>query len=158
MADERANDRSGRGEGERGGQALVEFAIVATVFLMIVFGTIDFGRAIYLKSELNNAVREATRELKTRTASKNTCSGITQSFAQFRVRNSRNPEEGGGCGVGEHPRPGLETATASISCTPSCSAGGRLTVTANLQFQAITQVFLGLSPITLTSTSTVTLE
>lgn len=158
----RSADRGGhRGAGARpagSGQVLIEFAIVSVFFFLVVFGTIDFGRAIFLQSELENAVREATRELKTRTASVNTCSSITQAFAQYRVRTIRNPEDGGGCGVGEYPRPGLETATATISCTGSCSTGDKLTVTGYLNFQAVTQNLLGISPLTLSATSTVTLE
>ena len=34
--------------GERSGQAIVEFAFVSVAFFMIVFGTIDFGRAVYM--------------------------------------------------------------------------------------------------------------
>ncbi|MEA2530923.1 MAG: hypothetical protein QOG89_2567, partial [Thermomicrobiales bacterium] len=115
-------------------------------------------RAIYLQSQLDNAVREAGRELKTRTASQNTCSGVTQAFAQYRIRTMRNPEVGGGCGQGETARPGLETATATISCAPSCTAGSKLTVTGSLNFKAVTQSFLGIGPITLNSTATVILE
>jgi Flp pilus assembly protein TadG len=143
------------------GQAIVEFAIVSLLFFLTVFGMIDFGRAIFLKSELDNAVREAARELKTRTASglaANNCGSITQAEAQYVVRMIKNPEEGGACKQGEHPRPGLETATATISCTPSCTVGSKLTVTGYLSFQAITQDLLGISPITLSSSSTVTLE
>src|SRR3712207_5372250 len=47
--------------GERSGQAVVEFAVVSLAFFMIVFGTIDFGRAVYMYSELSNAVREGAR-------------------------------------------------------------------------------------------------
>ena len=140
------------------GQTIVEFAIASVALLLIVFGTVDFGRAIYLQVQLENGVREAARELKTRTASVNTCSGITQEFAQFRVRTARNPEEGGGCGQGEHPRPGLGSATAAISCVPSCTAGSHLTVSASMPFQAVTQEFLGIRPITLTASATVILE
>jgi hypothetical protein len=155
-------DKRTRGEHESRdtgqGQAIVEFALVSVLLLLTVFGTIDFGRAIYLQSQLDSAVREAGRELKTRTASQNTCSGVTQAFAQYRLRTIRNPEAGGGCGQGEHPRPGLETATAIISCAPSCTAGSKLTVTGSLNFKAVTQSFLGIGPITLRSSVTVTLE
>lgn len=140
------------------GQTIVEFAIVSVVFLLIVFGTIDFGRAIYLKSQLTEATRDAAREARTKTANGNNCGTIGTTLLQNRVRNLKNYEEGGGCGQGEHPRPGLETATVTFSCSPSCASGGRLTVNAALPFQAITQQFLGISPFTLRSTASVTLE
>ncbi len=45
----------------RRGQAMVEFAIVAPIFLLILFGIIDFGRYVYYVQVLNNAAREGTR-------------------------------------------------------------------------------------------------
>ena len=43
------------------GQSVVEFSLVSLVLLMIVFGTIDLGRAVLVRSMLTNAVREAAR-------------------------------------------------------------------------------------------------
>jgi Flp pilus assembly protein TadG len=143
------------------GQATIEFAIVSVAFLLVVFGTVDFGRAVYLKAQLDNAVREATRDLKTRTASglaANNCGSITNSEALYIIKNMKGPEASGACKQGMHPRPGLQTATASVSCSPSCTSGGTLTVHAYLNFTAITQEFLGISPITLHSQSTAILE
>lgn len=140
------------------GQTIVEFAITSLVFLLIVFGSIDLGRAIYLNSELTEATRDAAREARTKTANDNSCGAISTASLQYRVRTIRNPDEGGGCGQGEHPRSGLQSATVSYSCSPACTSGGKLTVTASLPFQAITQQFLGISPFTLSASATVTLE
>lgn len=49
---------------KQSGQALVEFALTSLIFLVIVFGTLDFGRAIYQYSQLHNAVREGARVAK----------------------------------------------------------------------------------------------
>lgn len=143
------------------GQATVEFAIVSIFLLLTVFGTIDFGRAIFLKSELEAAVREAARDARTVTARPGQVGPPCDSIANIvnqRIRFMRNPDQGGGCNVGEHPRPGLQNATATYTCSPSCSSGGKLTVTATLPFRAVTQQFLGISPLTLTASATVTLE
>jgi Flp pilus assembly protein TadG len=43
------------------GQALVEFAFVAPVFLLLLFAIIDFGRYVYYVQILNNAAREGAR-------------------------------------------------------------------------------------------------
>ena len=43
------------------GQSLVEFGLILPVFLLIVFGIIDFGRAVFAYSTLNSAAREAAR-------------------------------------------------------------------------------------------------
>ena len=42
-------------------QAIVEFAIVAPVLLVLLFGIVDFGRVIYVYATLNQAVNEGAR-------------------------------------------------------------------------------------------------
>src|SRR5712692_7553108 len=42
-------------------QAIVEFAIVAPVLLLLLFGVVDFGRVIYIYVTLNQAVTEGAR-------------------------------------------------------------------------------------------------
>lgn len=48
------------GRDERG-QALVEFALVLPVFLLLVFGLIDVARAVWQENTLAYAAREGTR-------------------------------------------------------------------------------------------------
>ena len=43
------------------GQDLVEFAITIPLFMVLVFGIIDFGRAAYYYSAIQNGSREAAR-------------------------------------------------------------------------------------------------
>lgn len=43
------------------GQALAEFAIVAPVFFLVLFGIIEGGRFIYYYETLNSATRDAAR-------------------------------------------------------------------------------------------------
>lgn len=43
------------------GQALVEFALVAPIFFLLIFAIIDFGRYVYYVQVVNNAAREGTR-------------------------------------------------------------------------------------------------
>jgi hypothetical protein len=45
----------------QGGQALVEFAIAITVFLMLLLGVVDLGRAIYQYNGVSQAAREIAR-------------------------------------------------------------------------------------------------
>lgn len=42
-------------------QAIVEFALVAPLLLILIFGVIDFGRIIYIYVTLNQAVNEGAR-------------------------------------------------------------------------------------------------
>jgi Flp pilus assembly protein TadG len=43
------------------GQALVEFALVAPLLVLLVFGILDFGRAFNYKNDLTNLVNTAAR-------------------------------------------------------------------------------------------------
>jgi TadE-like protein len=45
----------------QGGQALVEFAIAITVFLVLLLGIVDVGRAIYQYNGVSQAAREIAR-------------------------------------------------------------------------------------------------
>jgi Flp pilus assembly protein TadG len=45
----------------RRGTALVEFALVAPIFLLFAVGTVEFGRAIMVQEALTNASREGAR-------------------------------------------------------------------------------------------------
>jgi Flp pilus assembly protein TadG len=43
------------------GQALVEFALVLPVFIFLLMGVVDFGRAVYAYNTLGNASRAGVR-------------------------------------------------------------------------------------------------
>ncbi|TAK02453.1 MAG: pilus assembly protein [Chloroflexota bacterium] len=43
------------------GQALTEFALVIPIFLLVLYGIIEFGRYVYTVQVLNNAAREGAR-------------------------------------------------------------------------------------------------
>jgi Flp pilus assembly protein TadG len=45
----------------RRGQTLVEFALILPIFLLLVIGIFDFGRAVYAYNTISNAAREAVR-------------------------------------------------------------------------------------------------
>ena len=50
-----------RRTGDQDGQGLVEIALVLPVFLLILFGILDVGRAVYTNSTLSQAAREGAR-------------------------------------------------------------------------------------------------
>jgi Flp pilus assembly protein TadG len=52
--------RTDRRHGRRG-QALAEFALVAPIFFLLLFGIIEAGRFIFYYEILNNATREGAR-------------------------------------------------------------------------------------------------
>jgi Flp pilus assembly protein TadG len=43
------------------GQSLVEFALIVPIFVLVLIGIFDFGRAIYAFNTINQAAREAAR-------------------------------------------------------------------------------------------------
>ena len=45
----------------KSGQSLLEFALLLPIFLMLIMGLFDIGRAVFYYSTLNTAVREGTR-------------------------------------------------------------------------------------------------
>ena len=45
----------------RRGQSMVEFALVVPVFILLLVGLFDLGRAVYAYNTVNNAAREAGR-------------------------------------------------------------------------------------------------
>jgi Flp pilus assembly protein TadG len=47
--------------GDQRGQTLVEFALILPVFILLLVGIFDFGRAIYANNTISNASREAVR-------------------------------------------------------------------------------------------------
>ena len=64
-------------ESERGTN-LLEYGIVLTLLLALLFGVIDFGRALYAYHFVSNAAREGTRFAMVRGSS---CQGCTASSA-----------------------------------------------------------------------------
>jgi Flp pilus assembly protein TadG len=58
----------------RDGQALVEFALIVPLFLVLIFAVFDFGRVIWANDAVGNAAREAARYAIVHGGSKsNTC-------------------------------------------------------------------------------------
>jgi hypothetical protein len=43
------------------GQSMVEFAVLAPIFFMLLLGTIDLGRAVYIYNTISDAAREGAR-------------------------------------------------------------------------------------------------
>jgi Flp pilus assembly protein TadG len=50
-----------RHKAQRGGATAVEFAFIALIFLMMLFGILEYGRLVYTQNILNNAAREGAR-------------------------------------------------------------------------------------------------
>jgi Flp pilus assembly protein TadG len=120
------------------GQATIEFALVSIAFMTLVLGTVDFGRAIFMYSQLQNAVREGARYGKINPSK-------TAEIKNVVVTKATSLE--------------VSSSSVTVSCTGGCSATSTdVTVTATAPFQAVFQEILGISPITLSSSATVEAE
>jgi len=78
--------RSRQRPGERG-NTMVEFAFVVVIMLTILFGIIDFGRALYTYHFISNAAREGTRYASVRGA---TCDNAMVTPCPITARQIRN--------------------------------------------------------------------
>ena len=119
-----------------GGQALVEFALIVPVFMLIVLGILDFSRIFSTYEGTANAAREVARQC---ALTKNMTSGQMGTFA--------TAETGGSISI---------TATSAPACNASLVPGTPVTVTAQSTFVPLTgiiTIFTG-STITLTATAT----
>ncbi|MDY7088132.1 MAG: TadE family protein [Actinomycetota bacterium] len=95
----------------------MEFAIVLPLMLLLVFGVIDFGRALQQQTLLSAAVREGAR-----TAALNG----SPATIQARVRGMA----------------GTNATVTSTLCTSSSTTTADATVTASQPFTAVTPIFV----------------
>jgi len=117
----------------RTGQATVEFALVSMLFLMIVFGTFEFGRAVYMDSQLTNAVREGAR------------------YAQVAPTDTTGIKNRV---IGQSHGLSLSSGNITVTCSSSCTSGSDVTVKANMNFSFVVQGLLGVSPLTMHAQAT----
>lgn len=135
-----AQHDTGRGRGRslarpRRGQAIVETALVLPIFLLVVFGLFDLGRVVFLKVELENAVREGAR-----------AGMVMATLDQAAVRTIVTRQ------------PGLASATVTPACNPSpCKYGSKLTVAATLPVTLVAGV-LPVPTLTLSASASVWLD
>lgn len=108
--------RAGSGPGDRGSVA-VEFALLLPVLLLIVFGVIDFGRALNAEITLTQAAREGARLASL---------GYTSSAVTTRVQSAAT---------------GLSGVTVTVTtCATGAGAGVDGVVKASYTFSFITPV------------------
>jgi Flp pilus assembly protein TadG len=130
-------DSRRRGFAPRRGTAVVEFALVAPLFLMIVIGVIEIGRATMVQELLTNASREGAR------VAGNDTTVLTSS-----VRTAVNNYLSG---------VGISDATTSVSPDPPSGAsdGQSVTVTVTIPYSKVSWLasswFLGGKTLTATS-------
>lgn len=158
------------------GQGVVEFAFVSIVLMLLVFGMIDLGRAVFTRQMLTNAVREAARNgmvaWQTQSApDTTTCTSGTLCASMVAAAASRSPTlgltsanftSGGSLSIGCNPwtvsGAGSITTCQPTPASPASSSGDRLTVCATYQFSFTAARLLGLTTIPMKECTAVSLQ
>jgi Flp pilus assembly protein TadG len=98
--------------------AAVEFAVVAPVFLLLVFGMIEYGRMVMVQQVITNASREGARQAVLDGA---TTSNVTTTVTSYLTSGS------------------ISGATVTVSPNPPTSAqyGDPVTVTVSIPFSQV---------------------
>jgi Flp pilus assembly protein TadG len=136
-----------RHDGERG-QGLVEFSISITIFLLLVMGTVDLGRAVYQY----NGVTEAAREL-ARVASVHpggTLGSSTESSAALTGQRGVVP------GLGTPGYTCVDITGATV--TGTCGGGDWVRVTLTSTFTPVTPIATLLGVITISGSASARVE
>jgi Flp pilus assembly protein TadG len=125
------------------GQGIVEFALVLPVFLLLTLGTIELGWLVYSNHTLTSATREGAR------------------YAM--VNGERSGDVADAVAVNEviverAGRLGDNVNSTFISFSPDAEPGSEVTVRATYDYQPIVGMMVGVSPMTLTSESTVIVQ
>lgn len=133
--------------GEKGA-AIVEFALVAPILFVIVFGIIEFGMAFWRKQQMTTAVRDAARYGMVKSSPKHTASEIQDKVTEY-LKNA-----------------GWDTGRLSATATGAAGASGTdLTVKATyptsfvilskFKYGGMKEAVNGSGDVTLTATVTV---
>lgn len=135
--------------GARDGQALVEFALIVPLFLLLILGVVDFGRAYNYKNDLTSLVNQAARF-----AEVNSCAPCSpgQSIEDFTIAQADSGELRSGSGQITAP---MTITYCFLNPSPGLvgKVGDSLKVTAHASYNWLP--FLHLSPTTVTLDSSV---
>lgn len=95
-----------RGQRQSKGQTLVEFALILPVFILVLVGIVDGGRAVFAYHTANNAAREGGRQaivdqtldhIRARAAEHAVALGVSPADIQVDYRDPDDPETPDSC-------------------------------------------------------------
>jgi Flp pilus assembly protein TadG len=164
--------RIARGAARRGrrsrGQALVEFAFVFPIIVVLAFGFIDVGRAVFGYNTLTNAAREAAR-----VAAVNQVDPVAGPWGCLANKPVQNPATPSwtfrGCAIAAGATVGVTDADVSISyyappgtsiqCSSGLTVGCIAAVTVTYDYVPITPIAGSIiGPIPMSATSEMPIE
>jgi Flp pilus assembly protein TadG len=122
---------------------MIEFALILPIILLIVLGTLDIGRIVFLKAQLENATREGARVGRVATAQPTFTVPNMEAAVEAKVKEQT----------------GLSTATVATNCAPaSCAYQSILTVTATLPVSIVVGLVPALPSLTINASASVRIE
>jgi Flp pilus assembly protein TadG len=137
------------------GQSVVEFALVSLTILIITFGIVDIGRAVFQRSMLANATREAARY-----ASVNGQSSDINAVAAYAAQRSPTLNLTSS-NVSTLACTRWNVSTSSWDSITGCTGvqlGDRLEITMIYAFTTSASLLLPVPQITMTESATVTIQ
>jgi Flp pilus assembly protein TadG len=96
------------------GSGLVEYAIVFLLFITMILGVIDFGRALYTYHFLSNVTRDATRWA---AVNGSTCGSDSSCDGQGYMNNGAVSQSDVQTYVTNHTPPGIDTSKITTTVT-----------------------------------------
>jgi Flp pilus assembly protein TadG len=150
------------------GQALVEFAFIFPLIMLLAFGFIDVGRAVFEYNTLTNAARQAARVAMVNQV--DPVSGPWNCLANKPVENAAAPNwTFRGCAMAAGATLGVTSADVTVSyaappgvslqCTTRLNIGCIVSVTVTNQYLPITPVAGSIiGPISMSATSEMPIE
>ena len=124
---------------DRSGAAVIEFALLASIFVTLSFAIIDFGRMMWLNNTVEHVATEGAR------------------YAAVRGSNKSNPVDADQVTSYVQDRAtGIPAADMNISVTwsPNNNPGGSVTVLVTYNYDYIIGGMLGFDPVDLQGRST----
>jgi Flp pilus assembly protein TadG len=122
------------------GQTLVEFALIIPLFVLLLFGIVDFGRAVLASNSISNAAREGARtaivnqrvsDIQGRIIDQATGVALAASDIRIAYRDSSNPND-------------VTNVCRNTAGVPAPRVGCVAVVTVRAIYQAATPVIGGL--------------
>ncbi len=124
---------------DRSGTAFIEFGILASIFITLSFGIIDFGRMMWLNNTVEHVATEGARYAAVRGSDKASPVGESQVTTYVEDRAT-----------------GIPAADMNINVTwdPNNNPGGSVTVVVTYNYEYIIGSMLGFDPVDLQGRST----
>jgi hypothetical protein len=134
------------------GQALVEFSLAITIFLVLLMGVADFGRAIYMYNGVSEAARELARVTSVHPCNPSSCvlGNSAETLGTLATQKNLIPS------LGDPTYSCVDISDADVTCRPGNGTAVKVTIAA--PYRAVTPLLGLLGTFTLESSSTIKLQ